>query len=517
MDKKLYSYIAIFAGLVSFAYWSLFAGNAMYNFHEYSDLAQFSYNMWVYLHYPALAHGLQILVYCTHLSPDMALLLPLYYIAPSSLTLLVFQALLLSATGVAIFFIAKDLLNRPLLALGLSFAFLLNPGIFGMLVFDFHAEALIIPFYLLTFYFYMKSNRKAFYVSAILLLGTIEEGPFMAFTLALALFLYDYRFTHDAHERRKRLIMSGSLMALSILTFAFYSFTVSYLTAAYANGQYIGLAPILQLLPLAQSQIAILSTPFTQLSSELGPMLGYTIYAMLIIFFSFGIAWIFDPLSTIILLSPYIVEFFVVGNENFAFIFNQYFGFVLGGTIVAAILGIMNVKNDRGAIVKEVVENNEKHRELILKKIIPYSMVVVVIILLVFFPTFMLSRNVNNFAQDFLFQISPQQHALDTQLYSVMNYLPANASLLTTYFIVPHIVDRKDIELIYPTGYYFQPDYILIDFNLNVSLNAYSYGQPQYFEAFWANQSKNYTVFAENGTGWINSAILLKRNTTTVK
>ncbi len=336
----------------------------------------------------------------------------------------------------------------------------------------------------------------------------------MAFSLALALFLYDYRFTHDAQERKKKFMMAGSLMVLSILVFAFYSFTVNYLSAAYAQGQYAGLAPILHLLPLAQSQIAVLSTPFTQLSSEFGPMLGYTVYAILIIFFSFGIATVFDPISTILLLSPYLTELFIVGNTNFAFIFNQYFGFVLGGTIVATMLGIMSVKNNRGIVVNEVIEGNEARKELILKKIIPYSVVFMVIILLLFFPTFMLSRNVNNFAQDFLFQITPQQHALDTQLYSVMNYLPANASLLTTYFIVPHVVNRKDIELIYPVGYYFQPNYILIDFNLNVSMNAYSYGQPQYFEAFWANQSKNYTLVAENGTGWINSAILLKRNVT---
>ncbi len=512
MDNKFYSYIAIIAGVISFAYWSLFGANALYTFHEYNDLGTFAYNMYVYLHYPQFAHGFQILIYGNHVVPDFLFLLPIYYVAQSALTLLVIQAFVLSLTGVVVFFVAKDLIKRPLLALGISLAFLLNPGVFGMLVFDFHAEAFIALFYILTFYFYMKNKRNAFFVSAILLLGTIEEAPFLAATLGLVLLLYEYRFTQDAALKRRRLIMSGSLIVLSLLTFAFYSFVVSSLQSGYSQGQYAGLPAILPAFPIAQNQLGNLANPFPSLGFEFSGMLTYTLYAMLIIFFGFGIAVVFDPLSTLILLSPWLGEFFVIGNSEFAFVFNQYFGFVIPCTVVAVILAIVKIDESKGIVVNNLFKGDEAKKEFVLKKVVPGSLAVMVVLLLVLLPTFMLSKNVDNFGQNFFFQVGPQQQALDTRLYSVLSYLPPNASVLTTYFIFPHVANRQNIELLYPYDYYFQPNYILVDFDLNVSLNVYSFNQPQQFTAFWTNNSKNYTLFVRNGTGnWTNSALLFKR------
>ena len=506
MEKfRLYLYIVLPCAVISFSYWSLFGANALYTFHEYSDLGTFAYNMYFDLHYAGIAHGLQLLIFGNHVAPDLLLMLPFYALAQSPMTLLVIQSFVLAVTGVVVFVVAADLTRRPLLALAFSLAFFLNPGVFGMLVFDFHAESLLILFYVLTFYFFMKNNKAAFFASSLLLLGAIEEAPFLGATLAVVLLLYAYRFSRESRLRRDRLVMAGGLLLLSMVVFGAYIGIDSVLAGSYAAGQYNGLPAVLQAFPIVQNQInSGASAPF----SELGYLFSgfyaqYTIYGVAIALFSFGFAVIFDPLSTAILVSPWFAELFFVGNINFPTVFNQYFGFVLGGTIVASLLAIHKLQNSEGHAASFLLGDRNSH-PFVVRKLIPYSLVGMAVMLLLLFPLMVYSRNVNSFSQDFLFQVSPQMNQIYTQLYSVMAYLPQNASVMTQYFIMSHVTDRKDIELLQNQTYYFLPEYVLVDFNLNVSLNAYSNGEPQYIQGYIQNHTNDYALYARNG-----SAILL--------
>ncbi|MEM4067052.1 MAG: DUF2079 domain-containing protein, partial [Candidatus Micrarchaeaceae archaeon] len=155
--------VAVFLTLLSMIYWTAFGFNAFYTFHEYQDLGIFAYNMWYDIHFPGVMHGLQLLVFGNHVAPDqLFIILPLFYLDQSPLTLLFIQAAILSCTALVIYFVANNLLNDEKLAFLIFLAFLLNPGMHGMLVFDYHAESMIILFYILTFYFLMKARFKLF-------------------------------------------------------------------------------------------------------------------------------------------------------------------------------------------------------------------------------------------------------------------------------------------------------------------------------------------------------------------
>ena len=164
--------------VANFAYWAMFSINAYNTFHEYSDLGTFAYDMYYHIHYPNIVWGLQYLVYGNHVAPDLILMVPLYAVFQSPLTLLFIQAAVLSVTGFVLFLVARDLLKDSRMALLLAFAYFLNPGIHGMLMFDFHAESLIVLFYILTFYFYMRKELRMMVVSLLFLLGSMEVAPF---------------------------------------------------------------------------------------------------------------------------------------------------------------------------------------------------------------------------------------------------------------------------------------------------------------------------------------------------
>jgi len=94
--------------------------------------------------------------------------------------------------------------------------------------------------------------------------------------------------------------------------------------------------------------------------------------------------------------------------------------------------------------------------------------------------------------------------------------LPANASVMTQFYIVPHLISRQDMELIPNAGFgvthvnNFTPEYILVDLNQSVvpyietPVVPYEQG---YVYNLTKNASAGYSLWAQNG-----SALLYKRS-----
>ena len=105
--------------------------------------------------------------------------------------------------------------------------------------------------------------------------------------------------------------------------------------------------------------------------------------------------------------------------------------------------------------------------------------------------------------QDFLFQVTPLQKKLDAQLNSEIALVPPNATLMTQYFIIPHMINRPYVEMLGNDSYYFRPEYILVDFNLNLSLNVFSGNEAQYIDSYLNASARNYTIYSYNGTAYL--------------
>jgi uncharacterized membrane protein len=501
-----YLYAALAMVLASVAYWTAFAFNAYGTFHEYSDLGSLALSMYYDIHYPGIVHGLQYMLFMQHISPDMLLLLPFFYADSSALTLLVIQAVVVSFAGLAAFAVARRLIKSQKAALLLCAAFLLNPGLHGLTMFDAHVEMLLPLAFILVFYFYMRAMRAWFFAASVFLLGVMEEAPFLGASLGLALLVYELLNRSNAASRRTRIGMALGLIVLSVAAFAFYSIAAVSLASQYASGAYPLLPPGLahyQSLAFvlsglhsfgSQSSVSTLSL----MGSGLGP---YAYYAIIVLLLSMGILLIFAPIESAILLSPWLVETFIAGNYQFVFMFNYYFAFAIGGMAVAAIIGAKNIMERKGMLARALDRHTAGHAP----SVVAVASIAVVAMVLLLSPAFIYSKNINSFSQDFLFQANASQQRLYSQLYSVMALVPANASLMAQYYMMPHLFARRYIETTCASNYYFKPQYVLLDYNLNISLNVFRECGTT-LSGIYLNSASDYLVVAQNGT-----ALLLER------
>jgi uncharacterized membrane protein len=472
--------LAIMATILATAYWSAFAVHEYSIFHTYQDIELYANDFYYHINYPSAVHGLQYLSFGNHLSPDQLLFLPFYALFQSPLTLLIIQALVMGLTAFMVFIIARDLIKSQKIAFVLFLATLLNPGLWGVVIFDYHVEMLIPLAMLLTFYFFMKRSLW-FYPSLLLLLGTMEWGPVMAGTLALALFVYELRINKKVS---KFLIL---IMVISILVFAAYYLAENYLMAQYAQGAYLNLPNSLRLWNQIYAGHALTGATNPASSNGmlinleyalLGPSNNYNIYALMLICLSFGItAIVFVPDIFLILALPWIGETYLLGYEAFSRIWGYYFSFVMGGVVIATILSFMVMKQS-------------KHINLFIKIALMMLMV-----FLITYPTMIYSKNVNQLQAQFLFQTSWDASQI-AQLQYIINQVPANASIETNQYIVSHFSNRKLISVFGDNS--FQPSYLLADFNFNLSLNAENGGQYDAFNALLA--TGNYSLVVQNGS-----------------
>lgn len=297
-DKFLLA--AIIITIIAGAYWSVYSLHAYNTFHEYDDLGIFSHNMWLDIHYPSMSYGFQFLVFGNHISPDLLLLaFPIFYLFQSSVTLLMIQVLVLSITSLAIFLVSRDILKNSWMALLIFLAFVLNPGMHGMLVFDFHAESFIILFYVLVFYFYIKQYKLPFFISTLLLLGTIEEAPFLGITLGAGLIFYEFVYHRHDGIFKSRLVYAGSLVGLSLIFLCLYMFITLSLQGAYASGAYPALPKYLYVgNQLTGSFSVLVHNPAQNTSSSAYLPIQYFIYGLTAAFLFLGVATLAVPITT---------------------------------------------------------------------------------------------------------------------------------------------------------------------------------------------------------------------------
>jgi len=510
MNDRTLLYVAVLLTVASVTYWTAYAFNAFYTFHEYDDLGAYAYAMWYDIHYPGIVHGLQFIVFGNHIAPDQLMVLPIFYLWQSPLSLLFVQSVVVGITCFSAFLIARRLLNDSKLAFLVFLALLINPGLNGLNIFDYHCELFLVIFSILTFYFFMQRRTAFFLLFLVLLLFVQEAAAFVAAGLGLGLLIYGLFYSESKKYHVK---MSIVLLLAAILAFAFYHIVTSALMNAYASGAYPSLPPKFKVIPYYSEQLG--NTAGT-LAGSLHPFellfvpafyLKYLVYGIIVVFLFLGTAVLFDPILTVLLASPWLTEVFLLNNFSFVVSWDYYMVFGLSGTVIGGIIGLMLMKERKGVLAKLIARYRKDDYEAFTRKLAYYSIGFMIFFSVVTYPFFVYSKNVNNIGQDLLFQVSPQIRAIDEQLYSVMTLVPRNSSLMTDYFIMSHFTNRRYLEEFGNSTIYFVPKYILFDFNLNISLNGYS-SVPFVIQYL---QTHKYALYARNGTAYL---LVLANNST---
>ncbi len=147
-----------------------------------------------------------------HISPILGLVAVAYAAVPDPRTLLVIQAAAVTFAIVPLYLIALRETRSQLVSLIVAGLYLINPGLHGIIRYDFHPEAFIPFFVFLVYYFYSASRPGLFYLSVGLMLATIEYAAVLGVGIALSLWLTKKRL-----DKRIVTTLASSIFVLVII------------------------------------------------------------------------------------------------------------------------------------------------------------------------------------------------------------------------------------------------------------------------------------------------------------
>lgn len=472
-------------------YW---VGNELYLYRNFTlihpDLGYLAQTVYVHISHPSLIHGLQYLVFSNHIAIIDIFFLPIMAALPSPITLIAIQDILIGLAALVLYFCGRDLVNSRLFGFTLTMAFLFNPATIGMIGFGFYFESFIPIFFVLAFYLYMKGRMNYFLLSFVLMLSTVEVSWPAGVALVMGLLYYEFRYKSKSkpkaeqslHKKRvKYLLVCIAIIALFVL---FYNYTISTLTSQYRQGYYGDMPPPLQVTNYFSIDIWNSASLALIAVSNTVTIRFVSIIGILLLLFGFGFTTLVDPILTLTMILPWIIQVPILHNAPFGVFTNQYFGFTIGGSAAASVLGMKILLERKNGFFA-------RHRE---KFILFTAIFVITGSLLAYLATYPASIPVTPLIPN------NSNYPNYTQITAALNKIPRNATVMTQPNILPHLYYVLEIEFVpgfrgitfgpynriaYTniSFYWFRPDYIVIqpqsgwfDYMFNSSsFNIYNY------------------------------------------
>lgn len=428
------------------AYFSGYTLLMHYAFRTYAwDLGIFTQSLWTTLNEGKLFYYVVELpvnpsgsFLGTHFSPILFLVLPVYALFQSPETLLIFQSFILAVGALPVYWIAKEQLNDKLSGLGLACVYLLYPALHGVNCFDFHVEAFIPLFFLLSFHYIDKGKWLKALFFTLLMISTIEFAPILVMFLA-AYLLIKNRTKRDSVKNKKSItkkLFPAILMITAIAWFytAFYVMgSINILKTSGLPGNWTNwgssLPEVLKYIITHPTEVI----PFTVIPTEkvyyllslLAPLLMLPTISIEILT---ALPWLM--MASLSDYTPYYSTYF------------QYSAFLIGQLFVATIFS-----------VRKMFSAHDGQRKLKLQREMIALMILTTLLISVMISPVGLpaigSRN-----------LTITQH---TELvHSILKLVPDNASIATQNDIFPHVAQRENVYILtWPMS--VRVDFILVD------------------------------------------------------
>ena len=206
------------------------------NFYTFAwDLGAYEQSLWTTLTQNKLLYNtpnfghLQI-----HFEPILFLILPLYAIYPSPEILLIIQAVFLAMSAFPVYWIAKEEFQNERAGIIFAIFYLLYPALYSVQAFDFHAEAFMPFFLLMTFYYILRGELWKGSIFLILSLMCNEYVSVVLVFFGLSMFLSNIR---ASLKNRKMISYYLFVIILSLCWFFFSQAVMSYLV--YKSPQHV--------------------------------------------------------------------------------------------------------------------------------------------------------------------------------------------------------------------------------------------------------------------------------------
>jgi len=147
-----------------------------------------------------------------HFQPVLFLLVPIFWIHPSAVTLLVVQSLALGFSVILAYALAKKVLGEKL-ALPLTVLYASNSSLVGINLFEFHPVSLAVPLFLLASIFLVDKRECAFIMTSFLILLVKEDAFLGVASLAMWWAIRD-GLSFEGLKKNSRFVILAALAVL---------------------------------------------------------------------------------------------------------------------------------------------------------------------------------------------------------------------------------------------------------------------------------------------------------------
>jgi uncharacterized membrane protein len=384
-----------------------------------------------------------------HFSPMLFLIVPIYGIFQSPLTLLVLQSFVIGLAALPLYWIAKGKLNSRLWGLTFAASFLLHPALQGMNSFDFHVEAFVPLFFFFAFYFLDKNQLIKGIIFCLLTLSTIEFAPILIVFLGL---YFLFKNIHRGPKTRikariKQTYIPLLLVSMSII-WLFLAFRVIYtINPMKSNG-----------LPgnwdnwgtsISDVILNVIKNPVRAIETMVNPIEKAYYFAFI---FAPVVFLLFLAPAELLLVLPWALAASLSQYSPYFEPYFQYFGLIAAQIYIAAIIGAKRLFK-----IEDSHETNSKGERKLMVLILIVSLVSCVAVSPLGLPA-ITSRPV---------QVNSHTQTLE----QVLSLIPSYASVATQNDIEPHLAQRENIFILtWPMN--MNVDYIIVDLTSSMALYA---------------------------------------------
>ena len=417
---------------------------------------------------------------------------PLYYVFPSPITLMIFEDIFIALAGYIVYLLSMNLLKDHiksekllfLVSIGFLLSYEFSPFSESLVSFSFHNMAFLPFFFLLAFYAFLTERRILHIVSIVFIISLHANFVY----IVAVLLLYEFLFLHTYRGKKINIWFLQNINSRRIVNFSIFILAIVLLYG------YVVLAGIIKLHLAGISSISILPTTGetgTPAGSPIGLVLlllekpgKFTsilsvnsvgkIFFINLLFKSNLYIPLFSPMS-LILSIPYMLYAFPSSNPSYVQLGYQYPAMVLGAIYISALIGIYNLIR-----LGKYIYHHSKQIRLKLQKILSLKhervgiaivSLLIVLVVVISIPYGILSpmeleHTPGRSQMNDIYEEIPRGST--TFLINVSHQLPKNSYILTENILMPYFSNDLHVYISpHSPGYHnlskFQ--YIIIQYN----------------------------------------------------
>lgn len=360
--------------------------------------------------------------FAVHISPVFYLILPVYLLFPSPVTLAIMQPVIIFSAVIPFYLLAKQLKISDNAILFFSAAFALYTPLSAGCFYDLHENCFLVPLLMWMFYFFEKEKKIPLAISVLLVL-TVKEDAFIYISLfALYIFI-----------SRKKYITGSLMLGFALCYFLFASWLLTKYGLGIMSSRYGNLADGGGLLESAKTILLNPGFAIKQVLETKDETMDKLLYLIEMLCPLVFIPFMTKDFTRYILVLPIFINLLTKYPHQYDITFQYSFG-ISAFLFYFSLLNISDMKKKK--------QNNTAFASLIASFLL-FAMII---------------------TPKYAGYIIKYTEGIDTYktINQALEIIPDDAEVTASAYLVPHLADRK---IIYEDEYHEKPttEYFVLD------------------------------------------------------